>query len=68
MAGTREEVNQMAATLYSVCTGKRLAVVLDAMSLVEAQLRCKATLPEGDTYGNMVIDLATGKMVLADED
>ena len=38
------------------------------MSLVEAQLRCKATLPEGDTYGNMVIDLATGKMVLADED
>lgn len=41
MAGTREEVNQMAATLYSVCTGKRLAVVLDAMRLVEIQLHCK---------------------------
>ncbi|WP_431639543.1 hypothetical protein WCP94_003695 [Bilophila wadsworthia] len=68
MAGTREEVNQMAATLYSVCTGKRLAVVLDAMSLVEAQLRCKGRIPDGDTYGAMVKDIGTGELVLADED
>lgn len=68
MAGTREEVSQMAATLYSVCTGKRLAVVLDAMRLVEIQLRCKARIPDGDTYGTMVKDIGTGELMLVDED
>ncbi len=68
MAGTREEVSQMAVTLYSVCTGKRFAVVLDAMRLVEIQLRCKARIPDGDTYGAMVKDIGTGELMLADED